>query len=237
MIYTEPYPSFGEDDREALRALIHSVCKPGCRMLEIGSWLGGGSTQVFIEELAAVAQAKLYCVDNWRGSANVARHREVAAGHDIFATFLHHVREAGGDPFVLPLMMNSVDAAAISANGCFDLVFIDGDHSYASTRHDIELWRPKVRGGGILCGHDCECRPRGPLGDAIRAAQDKDHIAGAGTPFAAIHPGVVLAVDEAFNGTAHLWAETPLARRDGSSGRATLWDVVTPLGGNHESRS
>ena len=36
----------------------------------------------------------------------------------------------------------------------FDLVFIDADHSYETTKRDIELWAPKVKPGGILGGHD-----------------------------------------------------------------------------------
>ena len=35
-----------------------------------------------------------------------------------------------------------------------DLVFIDADHSYESVKEDILLWQPKVREGGIICGHD-----------------------------------------------------------------------------------
>jgi predicted O-methyltransferase YrrM len=39
-------------------------------------------------------------------------------------------------------------------DGMFCFVFVDGDHSYKSCKRDIELWRPKVRPGGLLCGHD-----------------------------------------------------------------------------------
>lgn len=35
-----------------------------------------------------------------------------------------------------------------------DLVFIDALHDYDSVRDDIRLWWPKVRVGGMLCGHD-----------------------------------------------------------------------------------
>lgn len=35
-----------------------------------------------------------------------------------------------------------------------DLVFIDANHSYDNAKEDITLWLPKVRSGGILCGHD-----------------------------------------------------------------------------------
>ena len=52
-----------------------------------------------------------------------------------------------------------------------DLVFIDGAHSYENVKQDIALWLPKVRKGGILSGHD----------------------------YSLEHPGVLKAVDEAFD--------------------------------------
>lgn len=36
----------------------------------------------------------------------------------------------------------------------FDLVFIDGDHSYKGCKEDIEAWMPLVKLGGWLSGHD-----------------------------------------------------------------------------------
>uniref|UniRef100_A0A6H1ZVW4 Putative methyltransferase n=1 Tax=viral metagenome TaxID=1070528 RepID=A0A6H1ZVW4_9ZZZZ len=35
-----------------------------------------------------------------------------------------------------------------------DFVYIDGDHSYETTKKDIELYYPKVRSGGLVAGHD-----------------------------------------------------------------------------------
>lgn len=40
------------------------------------------------------------------------------------------------------------------ANGSLDFAFIDADHSYDSVMKDIEVWYPKVREGGLFCGHD-----------------------------------------------------------------------------------
>ena len=36
----------------------------------------------------------------------------------------------------------------------FDIVWIDADHSYESVARDIDLYRNKVKPGGIICGHD-----------------------------------------------------------------------------------
>jgi len=35
-----------------------------------------------------------------------------------------------------------------------DFVYIDGNHLYKWVKRDMELWYPKLKNGGILCGHD-----------------------------------------------------------------------------------
>jgi hypothetical protein len=50
----------------------------------------------------------------------------------------------------------SVDAAATFSDGSLDFVFIDADHREAAVLEDIRAWHPKVRAGGVLCGHDAE---------------------------------------------------------------------------------
>jgi len=35
-----------------------------------------------------------------------------------------------------------------------DLVYIDASHEYEDVKLDVESWLPKIRIGGIICGHD-----------------------------------------------------------------------------------
>ncbi len=51
-----------------------------------------------------------------------------------------------------------------------DFIFIDANHEYAYVKQDIELYWPKIKPGGFLCGHD----------------------------YSGGHPGVTQAVDEFF---------------------------------------
>lgn len=38
-----------------------------------------------------------------------------------------------------------------------DMVFIDGDHSYAGVMQDLVTWVPKVKAGGLVLCHDADC--------------------------------------------------------------------------------
>lgn len=48
----------------------------------------------------------------------------------------------------------SQEVAPQFAPRSLDLVFIDGDHSLEAVLVDLKLWRPLVRPGGLLAGHD-----------------------------------------------------------------------------------
>jgi len=39
-----------------------------------------------------------------------------------------------------------------------DFVYIDGNHQYEFVKKDIRLWEPKVKGGGLICGHDYQMK-------------------------------------------------------------------------------
>ena len=49
--------------------------------------------------------------------------------------------------------MDSISASKIVDNNA-DLIFIDGSHTFESAESDYELWKNKIRKGGILAIHD-----------------------------------------------------------------------------------
>lgn len=51
---------------------------------------------------------------------------------------------------------DSIEASTRVADRSLDICFIDADHRYSQVSRDIDTWKPKVKPGGILCGHDFE---------------------------------------------------------------------------------
>jgi hypothetical protein len=51
--------------------------------------------------------------------------------------------------------MASVEAAPFVPDASLDFVFIDAEHTTEHVLADIAAWKPKVKPGGWLMGHDC----------------------------------------------------------------------------------
>lgn len=139
---------------------------------EIGCWRGR-TTQV----LSRSTRGTVVAVDTWSDSAigyegewtTSDRAAELYSRPDwLWREFQYNLRDC---PNVVPLRMTSLIAAAlVSVNMLrFDLIFLDADHGYQSVRDDILAWRPLLREGGILCGHDYN-DPRCPeVASAVRS--------------------------------------------------------------------
>jgi predicted O-methyltransferase YrrM len=162
-------------DCQSLQTLVRRVVERHperpIRIVEVGSWCG--ESALAMESMFGPAGGMIYCVDTWEGSSNdatsdVKRLYCEAMGED--AIFKKFLHNTGHKKDrIRPLRGASVSVAK-NFSGIVDLIFLDAAHGYQDVKADIEAWLPYLADDGIICGHD----------------------------FGNLFPGVVYAVDEAF---------------------------------------
>jgi hypothetical protein len=60
----------------------------------------------------------------------------------------------GHEDRAIMIRAKSEIAADIFPDNSLDFVYIDANHAYQYVVQDIQLWYPKVKPGGYICGHD-----------------------------------------------------------------------------------
>lgn len=98
---------------------------------------------------------KLYSIDAWRHFEE--GYNDVNNGDHNFMldcmakTFMSVYREGPRSVLIRDL---SVEASALFADRSLDFVYLDANHSREAVKADLKAWAPKVKSGGLLCGHD-----------------------------------------------------------------------------------
>lgn len=144
---------FGENwftAQEVYRRMAHN-CRPEGKLVEVGCWKGRSTAFLLVEAYRQSPQIRVYAVDTWRGSPEHAGDPHVQAG-TLYQEFLKNVEPVSQR--LTSMAMPSLQATGWFNDGSLDGVFIDAAHEYEAVRQDILAWRPKVRPGGILAGHD-----------------------------------------------------------------------------------
>lgn len=61
----------------------------------------------------------------------------------------------------------SQNAHTLVDDDSLDFIYIDGDHSYMAVKEDIQNYLPKLKKGGLMCGHDYEIGDWNGVVDAV----------------------------------------------------------------------
>lgn len=132
-------------------------------VLEIGVWKGG-STIFMAEQLKkAGLPAVVIAVDTWLGSSEHWINPESFASMSflngypaLYQKFISNVIRTGTTDFVVPLPLDSLNAAVLMpAMGISPgVIHLDGGHDYDSVMADLRAWWPLLAPGGMLIGDD-----------------------------------------------------------------------------------
>lgn len=138
------------------RGLVPYIKRHGENLkgIEIGT-CRGESTYYFLDKCANIDI--LYTIDpykgykDWNGEItqdDVDRFMDVAKKNlKKFGKRVKMIRD------------QSFNAVSQFEDESFDFIFVDGDHSYDATLADCEAYYPKLKKGGIFCGHDYQTLP------------------------------------------------------------------------------
>jgi lipopolysaccharide biosynthesis glycosyltransferase len=123
-----------------------------CRMIEIGSYSGDSAV------MFATHFKEVHCVDPWRN------------GYDANDDY-SHIREMENVETEFDskarcypnITKHKMMSSEFKADGLYDFIYIDGLHTYDGCRQDIEHFRPMLKIGGVLGGHDYQGRFKGVM--------------------------------------------------------------------------
>jgi hypothetical protein len=130
-----------------------AVMKPAL-LVELG--VDRGESYFAFCQAAAENQTGTRCfgIDTWRGDQH-------AGGYDetTFAQVSSHNRDSY-ESFSTLLRSRFDDALARFDTESIDVLHLDGLHTEAAVRHDVQSWLPKLRPGGLLLLHDVRVRSK-----------------------------------------------------------------------------
>lgn len=116
------------------------------KAVEIGSYSGEG-TVVIAKHFKEVT-----AVDPWMNGYDI---NDVASQQCpmkfVFQAFQDKTEDLENVMFIRG---KSIDALESIKDESCDFVYIDGDHRYEGVLADLNGWRPKLREGGVMAGHD-----------------------------------------------------------------------------------
>jgi predicted O-methyltransferase YrrM len=119
-------------------------------VVEIGTYLGR-SARAIADNLPNNPHISFYCVDPYKC------YDDSVIGKQSQET-LTSIREQAQNNLADVPVTFLCEASTTAVYGfnyySIDFLFIDGNHSYKSVKADIQLWRNRIRIGGMLAGHD-----------------------------------------------------------------------------------
>ncbi len=160
---------------------------------DIGAWTGLSS--LLFASIAKPYDGKVLSIDWFQGSDST--NLSFAGKYfNIRKIFEDNIKQFEFGKIIEIIQGDTTESSQKISDETLDVVFLDADHRYEYVKKDIQNWLPKVKTGGLLCGHDCEfLMPKGAESIYDYAA-DKDIIE-------AIHIGVGRALHELLPNAQH----------------------------------
>ena len=120
--------------------LEHHEANKEWKVIEIGSYAGASAELIsqYVEEVT--------CCDIWEEYIH-----PLERALNVYQNFK---KTKERNPNIIERKKKSDELINEYDNNTFDMIYIDADHSYQSTKNNILKWFNKIKNNGIVCGHD-----------------------------------------------------------------------------------
>lgn len=175
------------------------------RVLEIGSYIGSSilTWDQALQEYCPDVECEIYSIDPLHsyvddemlsGGNSKVGEIEYGVRHDFaYKIFRHNISFCKNK--IVHFRDMSKNILRVLQKQEFDIIYIDGDHSYSAVISDLREALELLDDGGILCGDDLECQMHEVDVDFGRSNLNSDFINDPRTDVS-YHPGVTFAVGE-----------------------------------------
>jgi hypothetical protein len=193
---------------EVLDLLIKNAFTRPISVLEIGTWYGIGSTNIWLNNLHP--HSTLCLIDSWRPYSSKEDLKDDSEygykqmddlSTDAFLSTYLNVKKFQNEQNQKDIKINTIRADAkdflpLLKDNSFDFIYIDGDHKYENVKSDIQQAKRLInKEYGVICGDDLEKLPTEELLEISKIFKNRDYLRGEDELY---HPGVMLAVSEEF---------------------------------------
>ena len=143
----------------AIRKIINRIPnKESMRVCEVGCY--DAVTTCSYADIIQKHNGTIYAIDWFCGStylgANEYQGYNPDLANQLYQYVVKKIIQQNLQNTITIIKGDSVESAICIPDNYLDMCFIDADHTYTKTNQDIKTYLPKIKAGGILCGHDCE---------------------------------------------------------------------------------
>ena len=159
-----PYEVFGWGGNDIVFENLIKVNRPSL-IAEVGTYKGQSAINMANALKKYNIDGHIFCIDTWLGSVEFYtypspdRQFNTVNGYPSFYyNFLANVCHSKLENYITPIPLPSTLAADVLSfhNVKFDMIYIDGDHTYKSVMSDLESYYPLLNENGVFFGHDID---------------------------------------------------------------------------------
>ncbi|AEG50337.1 hypothetical protein Sphch_2694 [Sphingobium chlorophenolicum L-1] len=143
--------------------LSEAIAGSSLLVVEVGVWKGASTIAMASKMRDLDIDGAIICVDTWLGAADHWTQNEwfehLGWDHgwpNLHRKFMANIIDAGLQDYVVPLPVDSINAAEVLKHYSVqaDVIHIDAGHEYRSVISDLHAWWPILKEGGLYIGDD-----------------------------------------------------------------------------------